>query len=318
MSAAGTPAFTSIQDHVSRLGDTDFWWPYVAEILDRHGLRDPASGPGPGRKLTAGTNGTYPTFLYGDLVVKLFGYSRAWRESHTAERAAQTLIATDPEIAAPRLLGEGRLYEDDSAPWPYLITTRMPGIPWREAELSRAQQIVVAADLGRQVHRVHALRPSAGSAPNPTREAVTAAAEQSSLPPHLTAQVDTYLAQLGPYDPAFVHGDLTAQHVFVENGRLTGIIDWGDATVTDRHYEIGQLHRALFNCDKTLLRAFLEAAEWPASGDFPRQCLGLALHRQAAGIAQHHSFDLFEPIAALFPLQDLATLDALAAELFAV
>ena len=42
------------------------------------------------------------TFLYGDVVVKLFGYFRSWRESHAAERAAQALVATDPEIAAPR------------------------------------------------------------------------------------------------------------------------------------------------------------------------------------------------------------------------
>jgi len=39
----------------------------------------------------AGFNATYPTFLYGDLVVKLFGYLQPWRGSHAAERAAQAL-----------------------------------------------------------------------------------------------------------------------------------------------------------------------------------------------------------------------------------
>ena len=92
------PTFASIQEHVSRLGDVGFWWPYVAEILERHDLADA------GREPAAGFNATYPTFLYGDVVVKLFGYSRSWRASHAAERAAQALIATDPEIAAPSLL----------------------------------------------------------------------------------------------------------------------------------------------------------------------------------------------------------------------
>ncbi len=112
------PRFASIQEYVSRLGDVGFWWPYVAEILERHDLA--ATG-----EPVAGCNATYPTFLYGDVVVKLFGYSRSWRASHAAERTAQRLVATDPEIAAPRLLGEGRLYDDVGAPWPYLITTRM-------------------------------------------------------------------------------------------------------------------------------------------------------------------------------------------------
>jgi aminoglycoside phosphotransferase (APT) family kinase protein len=46
------------------------------------------------------------------------------------------------------------------------------------------------------------------------------------LPPHLVAQIDDYLARLGPFDRVFVHSDLGHRHVFVETGRLTGIIDW--------------------------------------------------------------------------------------------
>jgi len=230
------PAFASNEEYVSRRGDVGFWWPYVAEILERHGLADT------GRELVAGINATYPTFLYGDVAVKLFGYARAWRESHTAERAAQALIATNPEIAAPSLLSDGRLYDDVDAPWPYLITTRMSGVASWRADLSAEQRRSVAAELGRQVLRVHALCPS-GVATHSDWSAlnVAAAAGESSLPPHLIAQIDDYLDRLGPFDCVFVHGDLVANHVYVVNGHLSGIIDWGDAVVTDRHYEIIQL-----------------------------------------------------------------------------
>ena len=88
--------------------------------------------------------------------------------------------------------------------------------------------------------------------------------------------------------------------------------------VADRHYEIIQLYRDMFRCDKALLRAFLQACGWPVGKDFARQALGLALHRQAVGLAQHHSIDVFEPIAAQFPLQDIRTLDELASVLFTV
>lgn len=306
------PTFASRQEYVSRLGDVGFWQPYVAEALRRHGSSD-------GSEPVAGFNPTYPTFLCGDFVVKLFGCSRTWRRGHAAERAAHALVAIDPEIAAPRLVAEGRLYDDAVAPWPYLVTQRVPGVSWRDAGLSPAEKLLVAAELGRQARRVHALRPVGVARredwPVP---AVAAAAGRSSLPPHLVAQVDDYLAGLGSCDRVFVHGDLCAMHVFVENGRLTGIIDWGDALVADRHYELIQIHRDTFQCDRDLLRVFVDACDWPVGREFARQALGQALWRQAVGLAQHDGMDVFEPVAALFPLADIATLDDLATELFGV
>jgi hypothetical protein len=306
------PTFTSIDDYVSRRGDIDFWWPHISEILTRHHLDAPAQTP------VSGFNPTHPTFLFGDVVVKLFGFIPAWRDSHQAELAAQTLVSTDPEIAAPHLLAQGRLYDSD-APWPYLVTTRLPGTAWHHAQLSTAHKLSLAAELGRQVSRIHALRPS-GIATHENWAAlnVVETAERSSLPTHLVAQIDDYLTRLDPFDPVFVHGDLVSAHAFIENGRLTGIIDWGDAMVADRHYEIIQIYRDMFNCDKSLLRVFLEASDWPVTRDFPRQAMGHALYRQAVGLAQHTTMDVFEPIAALLPLQDIATLDDLATELFDV
>lgn len=152
---AAPPTFASIQEYASRRADVGFWWPYVDEILERPGLANARREP-----VVAGFDATYPTFLYGDVVVKLFGYARAWRESHAAERGAQALVATDPEIVAPSLLSDGCLCDDVDAPWPYLITTRMSGVASLRAELSAEQRRSVAAELGRQVRRVHALRPS--------------------------------------------------------------------------------------------------------------------------------------------------------------
>jgi aminoglycoside phosphotransferase (APT) family kinase protein len=307
------PVFTSVQEFISHRGDVGFWWPHISEILKRHGLLDGS------RKLVAGFNPTYPTFLYGDVVVKLFGYSRAWRESYAAERAAMSLIATDPEIAAPELLADGKLYDDNDTPLPYLVSKRIAGVALRNANLTDEQRISVVMELGQQVRRIHALHPSGVAVQQEwTVESVIEAAKRSSLTPHLVAQIDEYLTRPVRLDNVFVHGDLVSMHAFVNNGRLTGIIDWGDATVTDCHYEIIQLYRDMFGCDKSLLKVFLEAGDWPVDRDFPRKAMRFALYRQTAGIAQHHSMDVFEPVAARFPLQDIATLDDLADELFAI
>ncbi len=306
------PAFPSTQDFVARLGDAGFWRPYLREVLGRHGLDGPGRDPDPGH------NATYPTFVCGDVVVKLFGRFPAWRRGYESERAAYALIATDPRIAAPTVLGDGRLFADGDDPWPYLITSRMPGTASWRADLSGRQRRKLAEDVGRQVLRLHALSPSGVTTDDdwPGLDMATAL-RASSLPPHLIEQADTFLEALPPFDRVFVHGDLTANHVYVENGRLAGLIDWGDALVTDRHNELIQIYRDLFGCDRALFDAFLEASGWPIGPEFPRLALGHALHRQTVGFAQHHSMDVFEPIAARYPLQDFATLDDMANALFA-
>lgn len=307
------PTFTSIQEYRSRRGDVGFWWPYISEILKRHDLIDSRREP------VAGFNPTHPTFLTGGVVVKLFGYTRTWQKSHESELAAQAVVAIDPMIAAPRLLAEGRLFDNIDASWPYLVTTRISGVTLQDVELSAEQWHSVTVDVGKLVRRLHDLRPT-GVATHEywLTQSVASAAAQSSLPPHLIAQIDDYLARLAPFDRVFVHGDLCAMHAFVENGRLTGVIDWGDAMVTDRHYELIQLYMDMFHCDKELFWIFLDSCDWPVGKDFPRQTLGLALYRQAVGLAQHLAMDVFEPIAELFPLQDIGTLDELATELFDV
>lgn len=308
------PTFASLEEYISRVNDVDFWAPYVTEILERHDLYDTSQEP------EAGFNATYPTFLQGTVAVKIFGYAEAWSASHAAEHAALAEVATDPEIAAPRLLGEGRIADDPDAPWPYLITARVPGVALWSAKLTDTQWRAVAGELGRQVKRLHSLQPSTGVATDADWPANTAssAAKQSSLPRHLSTQADDFVSRFKPVDPVFTHADIVANHVFVESSHITGIIDWGDAMMADRHYELIQIYRDTFGCDKNLFKVFLEASDWPVNSDFPRRTMAFALRRQAIGIAQHRTIDVFEPIAALFPLADISTLDELAIELFTV
>ena len=97
------------------------------------------------------------------------------------------------------------------------------GVAVEDAELSAEQWHSFAGELGRWVRRVHALTPSGVATDEdwPGLD-VTGAAARSSLPAHLVAQVDDYLARLGPFDRVFVHGDLVGMHAFVDGGRLTG------------------------------------------------------------------------------------------------
>ncbi len=48
-------------------------------------------------------------------------------------------------------------------------------------------------------------------------------------------------AVLRPWTPVFIHGDLQADHVFVDGDRVTGAIDWSDACPGDALFDLAVL-----------------------------------------------------------------------------
>ena len=87
---------------------------------------------------------------------------------------------------------------------------------------------------------------------------------------------------------ALCHGDLKAAHIFVEAGRLTGVIDWGDAVVGDPLWDIARFaHRADAGSVSLLLagydpaRALVDALGWrvPLYGVLWRLVDALVAHR---------------------------------------
>lgn len=302
---------TSEVDYRALRCDVGAWRHAVEDVLERHDLR------AAGAEIVAGYNPTFPTFLVGDVVVKFFGCVPTWRTSHAAERAALTLLLTDPRIRAPRLLATGQLADDVAAPWPYLVLSRVAGNRLGMSGLDVAHRERLAADLGEQLRRVHALKPSPAMAAIAWEPVdLVDALARSSLPPHLIEQAPGFVAGAPSTEPRFLHGDLAAQHVFVERGNLTGLIDWGDAVVMDPHLELIQVLRSALACDTGLFRAFLASYGWERDEAFARKALAQALRRQAIGLAQHLRMDVFEPVAARWDLATVATLDDLADLLF--
>lgn len=277
-----------MREYGERLGDAAFWSPYVQAVLARHALGH--------RDLVGGFVGTFPTFLAGDVVVKLVGHFSSWRENYAAELAMHQLLADHPQIPAPRLIAYGRLF-DEPKPWPYLVTTLMPGQATREVGANPS----VAARLGEIVHELHQLQPPPVSAVTTDwlavhwRGCADRQRQWGSLPERLIEQIDDYV--LPPSSgQQLVHADLTGDHVFCVDGRLSGVIDWGDAFATDRHYELAALHIDCFRGDRRLLRTFLEHYGWSLD------------HRKAMSVALMHRFDVFvdQPVERFTSLAELA------------
>ncbi|MDF1653781.1 MAG: aminoglycoside phosphotransferase family protein [Coxiellaceae bacterium] len=303
------PTIKSDREYKRYCADTSFWQPIITSVLQCH---DIAHNNTP---LTAGFNSTYPVFLMTDLVIKFFGYRDNWQEVFNNEMAAHQCLATNPKIAAPKILASGYLSDNT---WGYSISNRIAGDSWLNTNPTREQQISIIKELGQQLNLIHALPTNSALKNDKDWHSLDlkAAARQSVLPNHLIEQIDDFIATLDPFDKVLVNSDIVYMHIFVNKAHLSGIIDWGDTTITDRHYEIGKLCLE-FPCDKELLHTLLNASNWPITESFARQSLGLALYRQAVGLTQHHTFDVFYKIPDVVSLDEIKNLDQLAEILFA-
>ncbi len=289
-----------------------FWLPYIRAAFKQHQLKLNDN------RIIPGYNSTNPVFVCGDNVIKFFGFRPQWEAAYQNEHRLYQSLAQEAELLTPRCIAHGELFSGTPDPWPYLISTTIPGKTWENSELSITEKHTVVAELGKQLKILHRLAlhehlPTDASWPQLDLQL---AARQSSLPTHLIDHIPDFIQTLQPFDRVLTNADIVPMHVFVHNQHLSGIIDWGDAVVTDRHYDIGKLVLSHFPGDRELLHTLLQAAEWPITPHFATQSLGLSLYRQAVGLTQHRTFNIFYQLEHLFPFQAIRTLDEFAEHLF--
>ena len=186
----------------------------------------------------------------GPVVLKCGAASDMRAEAWACDRVRKVGVAA-PEVLA---LDTSAAHLD----LPYLLTRRLLGEP-------SEPDGPALVEAGRQLARVHGLpvdgygflRENAPDAPvdvGPRRawaEVVTGALDglpdlvaagvlPAGTADRLRAVVHEHpsLARAGP--AVLLHGDLHPRHVFCADGRLTGIIDWGDVAAGDPLFDLGR------------------------------------------------------------------------------
>lgn len=294
----------AVQPHYDdHLGDVDYWGPYVPEIAKREGL--------PQSHVEAPFVGTFPTFLIGESVVKLFGPSYDGAASWAAEKAMHELLAGRPNIPAPEVLASGDLFaEEQEWTWPYLVTRRLRSQPVRERPLIGTAGRSIAEQLGEAVVTLHTFEAPAevddrGLLPQ-LRSTASSRLAEFGFPGHLVEQVPNFLAD-APRPTTLVHADITADHLFHDGHALTGIIDWGDAIVADPFYEIVAIAFDCFDADQRLLESFLRGYGWDVDAHFAKNALRAISEFQ---------FNAITRIGTIVDLNSVRTFEALADQLF--
>ncbi len=314
------PAGGTLAEWARVFTDVELWRQAVSEICRRHAL---GSAP----EISAGYPGSNAVFVVDHRwVVKI-----AWPFDRTGfHREVELLELLEPyreTLLTPRLVAQGTL--DGDPGWPYCVMARVPGQRLGDVwpTLRPSERLDIAEQLGVWVRALHAvpMMPPFRSLDS-TRagwERFIAArgaacvgelAARGSLPAHLLAQFPGYLAAAQPLyppdlTPVLLNGDVTEDHVFLsQNGarwEISGYIDFDDALTGHAEWELAPVHLAVFGCDATLMRAFLQSYGWDGwQGErFRRRMLAFCL--------LHPWFDFRPWIARLGGAEHVASLESL-------
>ena len=168
------------------------------------------------------------------------------REAHLLAAVARisTLPVPEPAFADPEA--------------GFIAYRRLPGRPLMDHPA--AEPVRLAPALGRFLGRLHQI-PSEDVERLVVRDAYPLAswlrdAEEDyrgisgRLPAKARRQIEGFLGRTPPAEPrteAFCHNDLGAEHVLVDAGagKITGIIDWTDAAITDPARDLALVYRDL-------------------------------------------------------------------------
>jgi hygromycin-B 7''-O-kinase len=303
---------SNLNSYTQLFTNAAFWTPFVLQACRANGQDC--------RRVFSGTPGTFPTFIVDRrVVVKFYGPLFNGARCFGAERACAQQLSLHAVLPAPALLAEGYLHPPGvDWDWPYLIFEYLEGhsIAADFASLALSQKLEIARRLGGWVRALHDLPlPQAGPFEHNwdgfenflTARNQKSASPHPSLPPTLDSQIPAFL--LPPATlidrfqrPHLIHADLTGDHLLGvregEQWRPTGIIDFGDARTGNLYYELAALHLDLFQADRRLLAAFLDAYGFQPPPDFARRAMSMCLLHEfdvLAGLRRRFEHEQFPP-----------------------
>lgn len=182
------------------------------------------------------------------------------------ELAALPLLAPQLPLPVPVPVFVGKPAE--GYPWPFFGAELLPGEEAGSAPLDGKQRLEVSLELARFLRALHAVEVEQELPRDPNgREDM---AKRSALAREELGQlerlgvwqaprrVEELLAEAErlppPEPPVVAHGDLHFRHLLVEDGRASGVIDWGDVCLADPAIDLPLLWSFVAPADR---KAFL-------------------------------------------------------------
>ena len=190
----------------------------------------------------------------------------------SVEQTVTRFMAGRLTVSAPELVSTGEIEG-----WPYTVITWLPGVGLGDVwpDLDSRGKSRIAFELGLLVRSWHDASnvgipiPDTGWADFiKTRLAATATLQRATgLDERLIRQIPAFLEPFidefrNPPHPVMLHWDFKREHIRVSQKdgawRLSGLIDFGDATVGHAEYDFFDATLSLIPPDREVLRAFFD------------------------------------------------------------
>lgn len=214
------------------------------------------------------------------------------RELAVLPRLAGRLPLPVPD---PELLGE----PSGDFPWPFAGSRLVPGVELAVSGLPDDERVALGAEVGGFLRALHGtpldglaelpvdpLRRASVQVRGPQARTRLAALAETGLwepDPATTAVLDHAQQLADPTGaPVLVHGDLHLRHLLVDEGRASGVIDWGDVCLADPCVDLS----VAWSCFAGTARQALLDAYGPVDAERELRARVLALFLSAA-LAQY-------------------------------
>lgn len=238
----------------------------------------------------------------GNLYLKVFGPGAEWQ--YYVERSVLRTLSITTDIPAPNLITEGLL----PVGHPYLMVAGVPGETAEEIwdSLPRTEQLRLARKLGQITKAIHDL---------PTKDLESVERIYGGMSKHnkryrdrhvkhikasnsvLTEQRQTLIHFIDVQAPAHLqkskvltHFDMAHNHIFLDKiggkTEITGIIDWGEATLGPAEWDIAYLWFWTFSGDKEAMHECLSIyfRETQPPEQFARRCLAAIFYTSSMAL----------------------------------
>lgn len=228
----------------------DFFSPFIKEIFEKEGL-------GKVKCISNLTPGTNAVFKVNSYVVKIFvpDEIKPWSEDDFTNEKENIKRAMGLGISTPTLIAEG--FIENRYIWNYLIFEYIDAKEIKEAieNFTLNDKILLAKNI-RKIVDTFNVKPNSKYDNQYIKERVILGQRWKGAKIKIRKELENLLNRLKLTESVYVHGDLTAENVMINNENDIYIIDFADSVIAPHYYEYPPIVFDLFNCDKVMIRHF--------------------------------------------------------------